>query len=115
MRHITPTGHGKDGRARVQLLGSTAAVLEAIGPDGILVVANLERAHAAARIIGDTPGLERPMFSYIIATHGTEPFYRIPPETVIGVDVEAWAGVPLAMWEQVQSVIQSRFKTVHWG
>lgn len=113
MRHITPTGHGKDGRARVQLLGSTAAVLEAIGPDGFLIVSNVGKAHDAMRL--NVQMGRSTVLKYLFSSHGPNQFYELPPETIIGVDVEAWHGVPIAMWEQVQRIIETRFKTVHWG
>lgn len=111
MRRITPSKLGS--RDQVAQLGSTEAVLEAMGWEGVLIVSNAEAAERAFWIwqkAGRGSALRT-----VAAGGGPNLLYEIPKTTVIGVDVDAFVGVPQDMWADMQVVLSSRFKTVHWG
>lgn len=121
MRRLTPTAWGeRGGRPRVELLGSTEAVLarlteaaeNPLGRPQFILVAHgrvepvrclISRRGAAATIV-------------VVSTYTCPPrLWDFPPGAVAGVDVNAWAGIPGAQWAETQRLLQSRFATVFWG
>lgn len=114
MRRITPTDWAKQKGEPVKQLGSTEAVLEAMGWEGVLIVANTEAANRATEI-WMTRSHEGAILRFVAARGGPNLLYEIPPTAVIGVDVDAFVGVEGACWADMQRILTTRFKTVHWA
>lgn len=114
MKRITATQHAKaKDRPAVRQLGSTQAVLAKLPDDGVLIVATRHSNPAEhllqCRLGG--PGQIR----IIAAGGGPAVLYELPPETVVGVDVNAFDGIPTEVWADMQRVLERRFAVVHWG
>lgn len=124
MQRITPTGWGKATGTPVRQLGSTKAVLAAMGWEGVLIVANAGAGARATKIWtteeppegeGGADRTRGAILRLVSATAGPNALYEIPETAVIGVDVDAFAGVPGEVWADMQRILARRFKTVHWG
>jgi hypothetical protein len=118
MERITPTGWGEQKGVPVRQLGSTRAVIEAMAADhtqgGVFIVNTMAKAREAEALIAEI-GLRREAFKILTAAAGPEELYRIPPATVVGIDPEAFAGVSVAMWADMQRILTTRFAKVFWG
>lgn len=115
MRRITPTGWAKQKGTPVEQLGSTEAVLEAMGWEGVLIVASHEAATRAAEIWITKGPASATVLRYLVASGGPALLYETPRDAVLGVDVDAFAGVPGEVWADMQRILTTRFKTVFWG
>lgn len=122
MRRVTPTGLARQRGKVVPRLGSLRAVLEAMNWDGVVIFANASNAqHRLFQEIADAKAgalfsrAEGARLVPFYASSGIEALLRIPPDTVIGVDDDAFTGIPSEMWADMQRLLSTRFATVHWA
>ena len=112
---LTPTGYGKSGPPPRQL-GSTEAVLNALPhTNAVLLVATLEEAREAREL---WPKLGRCCQPLIVKLTSAGPLslWATPPYATIGVGLNAFAGIPSAMYEEMQQILASgRFAGVIWA
>lgn len=117
MRHITPTGYANRKGKPVKRLGSLDAVLEAMDYEGVVIFANASNALRlqAALNCADFQHRDKGPIRALCATAGPMALLELPPETVIGVDDDAFTGVRAEMWADMQRILTTRFSTVHWA
>jgi hypothetical protein len=113
MRRITPTGWANEKGTPVRQLGSTEAVLKAMGWNGVLIVASADAGCRALEIWARANRGEA--IRTVPARGGPALLYEIHPDTIIGVDVDAFVAVESACWADMQRILTRRFKTVHWA
>lgn len=113
MMRITPTGWAQQKGTPVRQLGSTEAVLEAMGWNGVLIVGSAAAGRRALEIwrLAD----KGEAILTIPARGGPAVLYELDPDTVVGVDVDAFVGMDSACWADMQKILTRRFKTVHWA
>lgn len=108
---LTPTEHAKNGGRVAVQLGSREAVLAAHPPCSHLIVGQRSQAQPAAELAAAAGRPVQP----VLACGGPAVLYDIPKHAVVGVDPDAFSGIPSAQWADMHRIIASRFATVHWG
>ncbi|QAY80353.1 hypothetical protein [Sphingosinicella sp. BN140058] len=114
MQYITPTGWARAKGAPVKQLGSTEAVVRALPETGAILIMSPKQTPELPALLA---AAGRKPFSVRAISAGCGPtgLYEIPSHTHVGVAVDAFAGVPSAVWAAMQPIIAKRFASVVWG
>lgn len=111
--YVTPTSHARQRGQPVKQLGSLEAVIAALPDQAWMIVADYRAGVRAAGMILSTGARKTVRFAY--AYEGPAGLYEIPAGAVVGVEPDAFASTPSAMWADMQKILSTRFKEVHWG
>jgi hypothetical protein len=114
MEYRTPTGIAQQKGMPAKQLGSTRAVIEAL-PDGAVIFVAPGRGGGYVREMLAHLGRDRDSLRIMSTGGGPMVLLELPPETIIGIDVNAFRGVPGAVYGDMHAVLRKRFQTVHWG